>query len=80
DSDLDHDSDNVSVKVNVNVPKEVSVNVKVSVNTNKVRDKFMESLTNALKDLLNPNSEFNQTPNDKNCGFCPYNKICDRTK
>ncbi|MCF0205840.1 MAG: PD-(D/E)XK nuclease family protein, partial [Bacteroidales bacterium] len=61
DSDYDHDSDsdydydhdsnsdpnNVSVKVNVNVPKEVSVNVKVKVNNNKVRDKFMESLTNA---------------------------------
>ncbi len=41
-------------------------------------EKFEENVTNALKNLFDPQEPFYQTRNTKTCKTCPYNAICYR--
>ena len=41
-------------------------------------DEFEKLLVNALEDLYDPESPFDQTTNLKACSWCPYKGICRR--
>lgn len=44
----------------------------------EIEAEFKEQLQNLVTDIFSSDSRFYQTPHEKLCGYCPYNKICQR--
>ncbi|MGL4492746.1 MAG: PD-(D/E)XK nuclease family protein, partial [Tannerellaceae bacterium] len=39
---------------------------------------FEEKLRSCLDDIFNPDINFNQTLNEKNCEYCPFKTVCNK--
>jgi len=43
-----------------------------------IENEFAEQLQNLVSEMLSESGRFYQTPHEKYCQYCPYNKICQR--
>ena len=43
-----------------------------------IEEEFTEQLQNLVAEMLSESGRFYQTPHEKFCQYCPYNKICQR--
>ena len=44
----------------------------------EVEEEFVEHLKSLFKEIFSESTEFYQTPHERICQYCPYNKICQR--
>jgi RecB family exonuclease len=60
-----------------NFSPEIKMNYK-SLSFQHVEEEFTEQLKNLVAEVLSESGRFYQTPHEKYCQYCPYNKICQR--
>ena len=44
----------------------------------ELMEQFEQQLVAMVKEIYDPQVPFAQTEDEKRCGYCPYNRICNR--
>ena len=60
-----------------NFSPEIKMNYK-SLSFQDVEEEFTVKLKNLVAEVLSENGQFYQTPHEKFCRYCPYNRICQK--
>jgi len=58
----------------------IKINKELISDYNTLSEEFNENLNDLISEIFNKNLPFNQTTEEKNCGFCSYTEICNRKK